>query len=739
MVTDDWKKLNREMKILIAKQAAGGFLHPKDKARLAWLQERLGEAEEVKRISVDEPVDSGPKTTTSDDHYATELSEELLRKAERQKLNKFYEKENVGKQKRAFEARDYRKGSRTFKQEGLSNFAIEASDDMREGELGLADVPGEEEQAAQKMDLHRAVYAQDESERLTKKAKGKKSNPYALDISDGLTSGLDKYASYEDSSVPDHSSKSFAVDDGDAALLDVDSDRPVAYEEVNEEVEVLLRKSYDLPKKGDSSRGAKTTFDVTNEDDQVDVDLVQQAVQHAEADGLVDDEHIWAVDDDGNEATHVPDQGEINIDLAAEQAMPQSPPPPRRARFSDEAPTTPGVAETYDDETKDYDLFAAAIQAEEHGRPSRRAPDNALIPEPPDMSDDSDGVLIPEPPDLSADSPGILIPDPPQQSTAANEVLIPDPPAPIAEPEPYEPYEPASADEVPDLSDDEDLSLELVVDTTEPAGERGADLEADQFWGLSDSEQSAPKEAPPPAPPPKPQPVQERPATARPPRRSPAAVKKRPAQPLPAFSFSADKVVPVSPPPKPRHEKLRASVTVKNDQAVNSGSFLNDLFDDASTAPAAHSGGAPVPFVGAQRQAHPPGAAGKSNDLSGPRRATVHFKDGVTRRGVIGHIDTDADTIRLEPAPGSDAGAEDLVALSIKAIFLLLPRGTAHPESDGIPTRISLIDGRKLEGSTPDYDPRRKAFTLFPKDSRGNTERVIVFNDAIKNIWFEDQ
>ncbi len=732
MVTDDWKKLNRELKILLAKQAAGGFLHPKDKARLAWLQDRLGDADEVKRISVEETVDRGPKTTTSDDHYATELSEELLRKAKRQKLDRVYEKENVGRQKQAFEARDYRKGRGTFKQEGLSTFAIEASDDMKAGELGLAKAPGEEDQAARKIDLHRAVYAQDESERLIKKAKGKKSNPFALDISDGLAGGLDKYASYEDSTVPDQASKSFAVDDGDTALLDVDSDRPVAYEEVDEEVEVLLRKSYDLPKQGEASRGAKTTFEVADKDDKVDVDLVQQAVENAEAAGLVDDEHNWAVDDDGNEVAYERDQGEVDIDLAAGQTMPQAAPQGRRARFSDEAPTSPGVSDAYDNETKDYDLFAAAIQAEEHGRPPGQAPEKVLIPDPPDMSDDSPDILIPEPPDLSDDSSGVLIPDPPQPSPAEFEVPIPDPPQAIAEsePDPPELFELASSDEVPDLSDDEDLELAFDVDTAEPADGQNSNMEADQFWGLSDSEQSAPKEAPRPKPPP----PQEKPAGTRPPRKSPAATGKRPTHPLPAFSFSADKVVPAAPPPKPRHEKIRASVTLSSDQAVNSGSFLNDLFDDASPA-----GPAPVPFADAARPARSSGAAGKTNDLAGPRKATVHFKDGVTRRGVIGHVDTDADTIRLEPAPGSDAGAEDLVALSLKAIFLLLPRGTAHPKKDGIRTKLSLIDGRKLEGFTPDYNPRHKAFTLFPKADSGNTERVIVFNDAIKNIWFEDQ
>jgi hypothetical protein len=121
----------------------------------------------------------------------------------------------------------------------------------------------------------------------------------------------------------------------------------------------------------------------------------------------------------------------------------------------------------------------------------------------------------------------------------------------------------------------------------------------------------------------------------------------------------------------------------------------------------------------------------------GPRKATVHFKDGVTRRGVISQIDTDADLVRLDPPANSSAPAEDLIAMALKTIFLMLPRGAGKPRVNGSAVRLVLIDGRSLEGVTNDYDPRRKAFTLFPKGARGNIERIVVYNDAVKNIWFD--
>jgi len=771
MPSDEWKKLNRELKILQAKKSAGGYLHPKDKARLEWLQERLGEAEEVKRIAIEESDYEGPKKTTSDDHWATEVSEELMDKAGKQKLTAQYEKEQIGRQKRKFEARDYREtGGPTFKQEGLSQFAVEATDDLKSGEVGLAQAPGEEVEAARKRDHHRAVHVKDESERLTKKAEGS-ANPFALDISDGLATGLDDYKTYEDSAVPDSGAKSFEVDVGDDTVLDEGSTEALPYEEVSEDVQSLMRKSYELPKgESDESHGAKTTHLVEDSgDDDVDADLLSQAVEFAEKKGLVDEEQAWAVDEDGNEATYTQETEDLNSAMQTSQPLPQpAAKPKRRVRWSDEADTQPaakaaeGITDTA--ETKEYSQLQEAIEAE------RRVSQQPKEPEPqievPDLTDDEDddGILIPEPPDLEDDGPQVLIPEPPQHETqeaetgGESQVLIPEPPAETADPGHDSLREPASVDEVPDLSDGEELELAIDIEPERPPARENQppkpaeqpqksaeNIAADDFWGLSDDRPAIPE-------PPQPAAGTEEATAAESPRSRPAPkpeAAKKGSRPLPALSFSPDQVVPAKEPPKQKRVRSLVPDDSGPRGGADSGSFLNDLFDDSSGAAGGPDSGAseaaPLIEPGAPPGTSPFGppkakkSAGKPNDLSGPRRATVHFKDGVNRRGTVSNVDTDTDLIRLEPLPGSNTPAEDIVAMAVKAIFLLLPRGTSYPEKEGNETKIVMIDGRKLEGYTPDYDPRRKAFTLFPKQDRGNIERVIVFNEAIKNIWFEDQ
>jgi hypothetical protein len=779
-MSDAWKKLNRELKILLAKQAASGRLHPKDQKRLEWLQERVGDAEEVKRLQIDESVEGGPTTTTSDDHYATELSEDLLEKAEKQKLDKFYEKE-ARQKKSAIEVKDYRENEETFTQDGLSNFAIEATEDMKGGEISLAEVPEEETQAAQKIDLHRPVYAQDEHDRLAKKEgqKGKSSNPFALDISDGLAAGLDEFKTYDEDLVPDTAAKSFETD------MDIGEDEDTNYDQTqiddDEEVQALYKKSYDLPKVDDpdaASFGERTTHTTGDEEEgSLDADLLMQAVDEAEKKGLVEEEQTWAVDEDGNEVEPAKQFEDTTASFNSPAAKPS---PKKRARFGDEAPTTPGViTDNPDDSTTEYDysLLEQATQAQEKldgtasgsGRaaiipdPPAPKPAEVLIPDPPAVTNEAE-ILIPDPPAPTGETE-ILIPDPPAV-TSETEVLIPDPPE-VTDGSDTQisngPMYTASESDVPDLSDEGDLEVAIEIEAEPnmppppPAPAKPGldikdrkDLAADEFWGLSDD---APAEtvaeeptsaqtpsskphlaAPPPPPPP------------------PPKARKKASRPLPSLSFDPDKAPKATPPPPPKSAQQRVRVLVPDDNksSEGGGNFLQDLFDDQSESgggleplpgqadrqPAASSAVSVVSAVPMPGRQSPKG--GKVNDLSGPRRATVHFKDGVNRRGTIGSIDLDADLLRLEATPGSSAPAEDLVALSLKAIFLLLPRGTAYPKKDGLETKVTMIDGRSLEGFCPDYDPIKKAFTLFPKIDRGNIERIIVFNDAVKNIWFAE-
>lgn len=898
---DEFKKLYREMKILRAKKDAGGPLHPKDERRLAWLEERMGDAAEVKRIQVDEPVDTGPKVLTSDDHWATEMSQDLLDQADAYEPQKAWEKDARARPQRSFEVRDTREGKATFKQEGMSSFAIEATEDMREGEIGLSDAPAEEEEAARKLDYHRPVYAQDESERLTKKSEG--SNPFALDIADSLVRGLDKHKDYS-GTVPDNAAKSWEVDvgDEDEEAWDRKDTRAVPAEEISEELKGMLRKSYELPREDseDVSLGARTSHDTGDQPDEqgLDLDLMRSALDYAEQRGLVEeDRQVWATDDEGRDVQYEEETVSLraSLDAGGELPMPARSPEPLRSLSEPEEPTgatmelTPdipagqptnprvGAVQTTHEDEDDLGVLIPPPPPPPPGEPPTSADDEQPASYDAETTrfeaDEDGGVLIPDPPAPDADDPPTEIEKPrprfndgattrpgvvqdaagaeQEATTDENAVLIPPPPRPAASgeydvivheteethlmdapedvpdlsgedeileipvhPEPDQPHAieeppevaievepenelvldddtqegdladladagaevitghratPASNGEL-DLASDSDVEMVSdsdVIEVDDPGGARntvfspdelgaeeigedgsGSELDVDAFWGLSgddasDQEATASQQ------------VEEEPGAATP---QPPAAPAGGSKPLPALSFT-----PGTGPAAPPAPSARQAPPANND--VQDHAFLDSLFSQAEQE-VEEDGMEPVPAQPASpaspRRKPPavplskndlprtgfgpaprPAATGKPqpqghNDLRGPRKATVHYKDGVTCRGVIGQVDTDADLIRLDPQPGSSAPAEDLVALSLKTIFLMLPRGTPPPEKAGMGVQLVLIDGRRLEGFVPDYDPQRKAFTLFPAEARGNIERVIVFNDAVKNIWFDE-
>jgi len=665
---DEWKKHIRELKVLRAKKKAGGWLPPKEAKRLEWLEERFGDAPEIERIQVDEPVDAGPKTTTADHGYATEVSEKLLSDADKYELKKAWEKDEE-KKKRGFVARDRRQGKATFKQEGLSGFAIEATEDMKSGEIGLAEVP-EEEEAQKKIEHGQVVFARDESERLTKKSQG--SSPFALDISDSLVRGLEKHKDYEGDAVPDTAAKSFEVEIDDEELEALSSlDRaPTKADDISEELQGLLKKSYDLPKADElKSEGELSTHAVGDVgEDMSTLDLMRQAVDYAEDQGTaVEEPQVFEIDEEGRAIPYEDQVEDLTAGLdntgtgetvEAELPMPPAPPPPapvkKKPRFTDTAPTRPGVA------------------------PSE------LVTEM--------GEVLPDPAAAEPDNLAVLIPDPTDSLPEEDEILEID------------------SDDVievePEVEMEIDHSSQAEVAATMEPQVREDDIDVDDFWGTAE-------DAPPAEPPTIPE------------EKKPAPPAHRTKKPLPALSVAA----PPRPAPRPAPKPAPMPVDRKSIDALFSEAEIDAGEEDEIATIAPVKPRASKPFAEGETQ---------PVDLPpGPRKATVHFKDGVTRRGVISQIDTDADLIRLDPPANSSAPAEDLIALALKTIFLMLPRGAVKPRVNGAAVRLVLIDGRSLEGVTTDYDPRRKAFTLFPKGARGNIERIIVFNDAVKNIWFD--
>lgn len=132
----------------------------------------------------------------------------------------------------------------------------------------------------------------------------------------------------------------------------------------------------------------------------------------------------------------------------------------------------------------------------------------------------------------------------------------------------------------------------------------------------------------------------------------------------------------------------------------------------------------------ARRELEPP----PDSQFKGPRKAIVHFLDGVCRRGSIKQPDVSADIIQLDPQPNESAPVEELPTEKLKTIFLLLPRGSPYPQKVGKPITVLLVDGRTLSGTSQDYDADCNAFTLLPTEDKGNVERVIIFRRGTKQI-----
>ncbi|MBN2495713.1 MAG: hypothetical protein JXR96_14060 [Deltaproteobacteria bacterium] len=848
----EWKKLNREYKILQAKKSARGSLMPKEDTRLKWLEERLGEAPEVERKQIREERDRGPKKLTSDDHFATEVSEELLGKADDFEAQKVWEKDIQRGPRRQFEAQDSRRGRSTFKQKGMSSFAVKVTDDLKEE--GFQEEQAEEEHAAKRIEYGRVSYAQDESERLTRR-KGKRrkqesaANPFAIDLADGMANAL---AAFDDHSslVPDSAAKSFEAGGCDD---DVDLPDPRSRAQgVSREVQSLLDSEYEEEEDDALSLGHVTTHEVAEgtEESGLSADLLHAAIGDAEKRGMVDEEvQTWTVDKKGRELETRREEASLDSSFTGTPDMPSSlgisdheeldlmPEMPTRPERP--APARPAVLVPDPPPERPSDL--GMLIPDPPPEPEIEASTEVLVPDPPIQSPDDLGVLIPDPPpepEIEAstevglppppiqgpDDLGVLIPDPPpeMESEASTEVgfpappiqapddlgvLIPDPPSAFDEqptgvdleaPDFTVPAEqapdlsdlPDMSDDIPDMSDgmepeapEEDLELELEVDLEdeEPVME-SPDLsdmlaqvdEADAFH-MDDGQIAGGIEAPDlsesPSPPRRPVPS----PFAAPPAKAPAAPadamdsfwglsddapaaaeptmaeseleldvsdfdsapapSQASAQPLPALNLSAASTPRAASPSvddlKPGRSSLSEGVSLVPD-IDGSPSLLDSLFGEGEVS---ESVARPLDLEAPRPVKRSSPRAG--NDLSGSRKATVHFKDGVNRRGTIEMIDTDADLIRLEPARGGGE-PEDMVALSLKAIFLMLPSGVGYPEKEGLACQLRMIDGRQLRGFTPDYDPQRKAFTLFPSEDRGNIERVIVFNDAVKNIWFDE-
>ncbi len=747
--SNEWKKLNREMKILQAK-AKASVLTPKEKQRLGYLEERFGEAKSVTRIRLREEIDGdGPKTLTSDDHWATEVSEELIQDAEEYTPQKAWEKD-IEVKRAKFEATDSRKGKQTFRQKGLSQFAVDLSDDFQEE--GFEEIPQEEQEGAEKQaQWGRVNYAKEENfQEAGRTAQG--SNPFAVDMDPSLAGALGDFADSQQSVVPDVAAKGFEVEQDEDDMQEGFGDFTARVDD-SEEVQALFQEGEENTSVSDEqalSFGEMTTHQAEGDEDaQVDYDLVKSAIEYAEDKGLTEDAaEIWAVDDQGQEIEYTSEESLVEPGVPTAFGRP----PPDEAP----APSAPDdlavlVPDTQEDDLEYEQPTSVADPPVGLDRALDQDDESTKIENPLDPSDDNAEAEI----EISQDS----IPDLSEGSQSGYEVdlwVSPEdddlPPPPDDDSAPQKGYKPPpppddDAGWMPEpspmaTSNSDPLELDLSnpeEDHSPPSADNipSAVDDMDSFWGLVEETHMADQQIPT---------ISEEPMDFQ------TANESGPeSEPLPALDLNAAIV-----PPSSDHQVKTAAPAKGNDHGLDRAeALLSNLFGESpedkdmpqaspeplepivvGSAPAKKPSTPQKPHVGRGVSRI---KASKPNDLRGPRRATVHFKDGVSKRGVISEVDTDANTIVLDPPKGGNRPKEKLNAMALKAIFLLLPRGVAYPEKSGYYCKIVLMDNRKLEGYTPDYDPQRKAFTLFPLEDKGNIERILIFNEAIKNLWFPEE
>jgi hypothetical protein len=661
-MTDDWQKLNKELRILrtLAKADA---LTAEEINRLAWLEERLGDAPESKRITIEEPLDAGEKTTTTEDHYSTEVSKDLITKAESYLPTKAWEKDAPPEPEQSFEVEDFREGKQTFKQEGLSPFAIEATEDMKSGELGLAEI--EDEQTAVNEPLaHKAMVVDDDDiVKLTKSGSDPK-NPFALNLSDDMSQSLEQFEDQEESAVPDQAPASFEV--GPEEIPDGSDDFLPTHPEV--QMPAALQKELeraDSRKEEEETYANKTTHEFSDDiSHEVHTgDLMQQALMAAEEENLMEDEP----------STYTVTDSEI------ESINPSKIIDPVSASNIEEKPNFPLSAPTL---------------------PEPSEPVEPLEPE--------------EPTDPEAEA--LHIPAPVATIVPETTGLIP---RKSARPVVRETQAEAGVFETTDVIDrraarpaDSNLADEIFPESQEPITPQPIDPptpEADPFNVDSFWREETKFEA-----------VEE-----------PQEKDVNPS-PLPALSI-----------PEDNDEVPRDSSIGNLFEDIHSENEATEALEEKVTAKKLTISEPPpevdkkppssVPLL-SEEDLFSPHEQAVFDLPSGTRKVTVHFKDGVTTRGIISNIDLDADLIRLTPSAGESKPAEDLLAMTLKTIFVLLPQGTDYPEKPGRPVEVTLVDDRTLKGTTPDYDPGKKAFTLFPEVDRGNIERIIIYNDAVSSI-----
>jgi hypothetical protein len=118
--------------------------------------------------------------------------------------------------------------------------------------------------------------------------------------------------------------------------------------------------------------------------------------------------------------------------------------------------------------------------------------------------------------------------------------------------------------------------------------------------------------------------------------------------------------------------------------------------------------------------------------LFGEPRVVVHTLAGRVKRGTLRTTDLGQAELRLlHPAGG---GEERIDISEVKAVFFMLEPGAHLPAAPGSRVRVTLSDGRMLEGFRESDGPSGGLFIVPLDATRTNTRAIFVCGDAIQNV-----
>lgn len=117
--------------------------------------------------------------------------------------------------------------------------------------------------------------------------------------------------------------------------------------------------------------------------------------------------------------------------------------------------------------------------------------------------------------------------------------------------------------------------------------------------------------------------------------------------------------------------------------------------------------------------------------LTGEPRVVVHTLAGRVKRGTLRSSDLGEAELRL----ASPVGGEERIAIGeVKAVFFMLSPGEQPPIAPGGRVRITLSDGRQLDGFREGDGPGGGVFIVPLDASRTNTRAIFVCGDAIQAV-----